>query len=75
MTRPAFTPSAARLAGLAALLFGWRPDDFWRATPEELAGVLAAMAEARGGAAGAAPVDGGTLARLRARFPAVGGGG
>jgi Phage tail assembly chaperone protein, TAC len=39
-----FTTGAARLAGVATLLLGWRPDDFWHATPAELATILAAMA-------------------------------
>ena len=29
--------AARRLAGAAAQLLGWRPDDFWDATPAELA--------------------------------------
>ncbi len=32
-----FSPAAARLAGLAAQALGWRPDEFWAATPAELA--------------------------------------
>lgn len=36
-----FGPGAARLAGLAAQLLGWRPAEFWAATPAELACVLA----------------------------------
>lgn len=32
-----FAASAARLAGLAARALGWRPDEFWAATPAELA--------------------------------------
>ena len=39
-----FVEAAQRLAGLAGALLGWRPDEFWRATPEELAGVIAALA-------------------------------
>jgi uncharacterized phage protein (TIGR02216 family) len=63
-----FGAAAARLAGAAGLLLGWRPDDFWRATPAELAAVLAAMAPEAGEAAGAED-----LARLMARFPDEGG--
>ncbi|MEA3039031.1 MAG: hypothetical protein QOE79_1544 [Sphingomonadales bacterium] len=37
-----FAEAASRLAGAAALLLGWRPDEFWSATPAELAAVLAA---------------------------------
>ncbi|MEA3037721.1 MAG: hypothetical protein QOE79_234 [Sphingomonadales bacterium] len=44
-----FAEAATRLAGAAALLLGWRPDEFWRATPAELAAVLNA---ARGETAG-----------------------
>lgn len=39
MTR-AFGPGALRLAGLAARALGWRPDEFWQATPAELAAIL-----------------------------------
>ena len=37
-----FSQSAARLAGLAARALGWRPGEFWAATPAELALSLAA---------------------------------
>ncbi len=36
----AFGPGASRLAGLAARLLGWRPGEFWHATPAELAAAL-----------------------------------
>ena len=62
-----FASSAAGLAGLAGALLGWQPDAFWRATPEELAGVLAALV---GDAVEAdAPPDDAAMARLRAMFP------
>lgn len=38
---PHFAPGAVRLAGLAARLLGWRPGEFWAATPAELAMSLA----------------------------------
>lgn len=41
MSEPRFAPGAVRLAGLAARLLGWRPGEFWAATPAELACVLA----------------------------------
>ena len=44
MTDKSFAQSALRLAGLSGALLGWRPDDFWRATPAELAAVLGALA-------------------------------
>jgi uncharacterized phage protein (TIGR02216 family) len=60
-----FADGAARLAGLAGVAFGWRPDEFWRATPEELAVLVRA---ARGDAA-ATPPDATTIARLQEAFP------
>lgn len=38
-----FSESAQRLSGQTALIMGWRPDEFWSATPEELACILAEM--------------------------------
>jgi uncharacterized phage protein (TIGR02216 family) len=38
-----FADAAGRLAGLAGALLGWRPDEFWRSTPAELAVVLGAL--------------------------------
>jgi hypothetical protein len=61
-----FAAGAARLAGLAGALLGWRPDEFWRATPGELAAVLAALA---GGDGGGASVVADDLARLKEMFP------
>lgn len=55
---------ARRLAGLAGALIGWRPEDFWRATPAELACVLGAMAPESGGA-----IDAVDLAALMEQFP------
>ena len=60
-----FSEAAARLAGLAGALLGWRPDEFWRATPAELASVLGALtADGR-----AAPLARDELARLEEMFP------
>ena len=36
-----FAAGAGRLAGLVPRLLGWRPDDFWNATPAELAAIFA----------------------------------
>jgi uncharacterized phage protein (TIGR02216 family) len=38
-----FAGSAARWAGVAGLLLGWRPEEFWRSTPAELAAILSVM--------------------------------
>ena len=60
-----FSEAAGRLAGMAGALLGWRPDEFWRATPAELAAVLSALA----GGGSAAPVTRVELHRLKERFP------
>lgn len=59
-----FASGAARLAGIATLLLGWRPDDFWRATPAELATILAAF-----GAPAAPAGDSALIMRLQEAFP------
>ena len=58
-----FGAAAAELAGIAACLLGWRPDDFWSATPAELATALRLQTD-EGAAA-----DRETLAALIRRFP------
>lgn len=60
-----FAASAARLAGIAGAVLGWRPADFWAATPAELAAIVAALT----GDAGAAPPAPDEIARLRKAFP------
>jgi uncharacterized phage protein (TIGR02216 family) len=59
-----FSESAARLAGLAGALLGWRPDEFWAATPAELAAVLKALTGGEGPCA-----TQGDLARLMEMYP------
>ena len=59
-----FSDSARRLAGIAAALVGWRPDDFWRATPAELAAVFEAMLPANGATASLEELE-----RLKRMFP------
>lgn len=61
-----FAAGAVRLAGLAGVMFGWSPDAFWRATPDELAALVRAV---RGEAATVAPPDGAAIARLMEAFP------
>lgn len=56
--------AAAHLAGLSAALLGWRPDEFWNATPAELATIIAAFSPEQGDAA-----DGALIARLKEQFP------
>ena len=61
-----FFKAAARLAGIAGWLLGWRPDEFWRSTPVELETVLRA---ARGEDQPEVGVDAAELARLRGVMP------
>ncbi|WP_187335289.1 phage tail assembly chaperone [Novosphingopyxis iocasae] len=55
-----FADSALRLSALAAHWLHWRPDDFWTATPAELAAILLPPGETH------APPD---LDDLMERFP------
>ena len=59
-----FSDGARRLAGLAGALLGWRPDEFWAATPAELAAVFEALT---GGGGEAVSRD--ELERLKRMFP------
>lgn len=58
-----FGEAAARLSGAASLLLGWRPDEFWNATPAELGLAMSISAES------GEPPDPKTIAALRERFP------
>jgi hypothetical protein len=62
-----FGDAAARWAGLAALNLGWRPPEFWSATPAELLSIVGLWLEQAGGAAPA--MDPAELARLKEIFP------
>jgi uncharacterized phage protein (TIGR02216 family) len=59
-----FADAALQLCGQCALLLGWRPDEFWDATPAELACVLNAVA-----AQSDVPPDTDDLQKLMALFP------
>lgn len=63
IVRAMFMEGAARLAGIAAVLLGWRPGEFWAATPDELAGVLGAL---NGEGAGAGAMDRAGLEQMMA---------
>ncbi|WP_312490965.1 phage tail assembly chaperone [Sphingomonas sp.] len=62
-----FAEEAGRLAGMAGVVLGWPPDRFWRATPAELHGLVAALTGA--GQGGGEPLPSATLARLREMYP------
>ncbi len=59
-----FADAAARLAGVAGVMFGWLPDVFWGATPAELGALVRALVGDE-----PTPPDGATIARLKEAFP------
>lgn len=61
-----FAARARLAARLAALELGWRPDEFWEATPQDLITFLGLDLAADGVAA---PLDAGLLARMMEAFP------
>lgn len=65
MNGPMFADAARQLGGDAALLLGWRPDEFWTATPADLATALEPMRQVT--QAGA--MDGAALRTLQEQFP------
>lgn len=59
-----FADAARTLAGIAARVLGWRPDEFWAATPDELASALTVP-----GDPDAQPPEPQAISALRAQFP------
>lgn len=59
-----FAAVATRLSGMTGAILGWRPHEFWAATPAELAAILAALAPPV-----VAPPTAADLDRLKERFP------
>jgi hypothetical protein len=64
MTAATFVVSARRAARVAAALLGWRPNEFWAATPEDLCTALGLD-----DAGEDTPASGAMLARLMEAFP------
>lgn len=60
-----FGSAAFSLLGLMARVAGWRPDDFWEATPAEVRAVLGGWVEPDAEAS----FDGAALAAMMERFP------
>lgn len=58
-----FAEAAARWSGQCALMFGWRPDEFWAATPAEVGAIVDAMQ----GPQASATMSRGDLSRLIAQ--------
>lgn len=59
-----FADAARRAAHVAAMALGWRPADFWAATPAELATALGLDSPPPD-----APANAGLLAGLMERYP------
>ena len=57
-----FGTAASRLSGAAAMLLGWRPGEYWDATPAELAAALTCDGSREG-------PDADVIAELMRRFP------
>lgn len=64
MAADSFEVAARRAARVSAALLGWRPGEFWAATPEDLRTALG-LDEASDDA----PADGAMLVRMMEAFP------
>lgn len=65
MTDSRLGSAATTLAGVMARVAGWRPDEFWAATPADVRAVLAGWVEADADAS----FDGSALAAMMEQFP------
>ena len=63
MTPDTFGEAAARLCSVASMVLGWRPGEFWDATPAEMSLALQAPEGVSGGP------DRLMIEDLRKRFP------
>ncbi|ATW03618.1 phage tail assembly chaperone [Sphingorhabdus sp. YGSMI21] len=61
-----FSSSAQRLSGTVSAVFGWTPDQFWHATPAELATIFSVFA---GSGPGQAPLGSEQFEKLKKAFP------
>jgi uncharacterized phage protein (TIGR02216 family) len=59
-----FTDVAVKLCGHSAVLLGWKPGEFWQATPAELGCVLSAVTGQN-----EAPPDSADIQMLMNKFP------
>ncbi|WP_017672460.1 phage tail assembly chaperone [Blastomonas sp. AAP53] len=64
MSADRFADAARTLAGIAARMLGWRPYEFWAATPDELAAALTVPGDPV-----ALPPEPQAIAALRSLFP------
>ena len=64
-----FASGARKLAGLVPAVTAWTPEQFWRATPAELAAIFAVFSEHAPGHFGQVPLGIEQLEQLKEIFP------
>lgn len=64
-----FAASASRLSGTVSAVLGWTPDQFWRATPAELAAIFSTFADNMAGLSGELPLGTAQMEKLKEVFP------
>ena len=64
-----FSTATERLSGTVSCLLGWTADQFWRATPAELAAIFTAFPGKDLGLQAAVPLDMKQLEQLKETFP------
>lgn len=65
--KTSFSDTAERLSAIAGHWFGWSTDQFWRATPKELADIVGASKGSNGD--GGLPLTQTQLDKLKDQFP------
>jgi len=64
-----FAVSACQLSGTVSAVLGWTPEQFWQATPAELAAIFVAFTGSDSGPGGLAPLGTQQLETLKEAFP------
>ena len=64
-----FVTSAATLSGMVCAVLGWTPEQFWNATPAELAVIFSVFSEIAPGHQNQAPLGTQQLEKLKETFP------
>lgn len=64
-----FSTAIQKLSGVASGILGWTPDQFWRATPAELAVIFVSFATTGADRQAAVPLDAQQLENLKETFP------
>ena len=64
-----FSVSAQKLSGMMCAVLGWTPEQFWDATPAELAAIFAVFPDNAPGHPGQTPLSIEQLEKLKEVFP------